>query len=143
MHSAFLSACEGGGLALAAGCLIGAAGRFRWLGLPLAAVLGAALFAIALDAGDHPVWPGVIGGLLLGALAFTVASGIAAGAAARAGEGAGSTIAAAIAGFAIVLAVLSLLVPPVAIAALAAIAFLALARRRRAGRKYAGLRILR
>jgi hypothetical protein len=143
MHSAFLSACEGGGLALAAGCLIGAAARFRWLGLPLAAAAGAAVFAIALAAGDHPSWAGVIGGILLGALAYVVTSGIAAGAAARAGEGTMATISTVIIGFAVLLVVVSLLVPPAAIAALAIIAFLFVARRRRAARKYAGLRILR
>jgi hypothetical protein len=143
MHSAFLSACEGGGLALAAGCLVGAAGRFRRLGLPVAAAAGAAVFAIALAAGDHPAWPGVVGGIILGALAFAVTSGIVAGAFARAGEGTLPTISAVIIGFAVLLAVLSLLVPPVAIAALAAIVFLAVVRRRRAARKYAGLRILR
>jgi hypothetical protein len=118
-------------------------GRFRRLGLPLAAILGAALFAIALDAGDHPIWPGLVAGPVLGGLAFAVVSGIAAGAAARAGEGSAAVISAAIAAFAIVLAVLSLVVPPVSIAALAAIALLFVARRRRADRKYAGLRILR
>jgi hypothetical protein len=143
MHSVFLSACEGGGLALAAGCLVGAAGRFRWLGLPLAAAAGAVVFAIALAAGDHPIWAGVAFGLVLGALAHFVTSGIASGAVARAGEGTLSTISAVLIGFAALLAVLSLVVPPIAIAALAAIVFLAAARRRRAGRKYAGLRILR
>jgi hypothetical protein len=143
MHSVFLSACEGGGLALAAGCLIGAGASFRWLRLPLAAAAGAAVFAIALAAGDHPIWAGMIAGILLGALAYAVTSGIAAGAAARAGEGTMLTISAVIISFAVLLVVVSLLVPPVAIAALAVIAFLFVARRRRAARKYAGLRILR
>ena len=44
---------------------------------------------------------------------------------------------------ALLIAVVSLLVPPVAIVALVGIAFLAVARRRRARRKYAGLRVLR
>jgi hypothetical protein len=143
MHSVFLSACEGGGLALAAGCLVGAAGRFRRLGLPLAGAAGAIVFAAALAAGDHPIWAGVILGLVLAALAHVVTSGIAAGAAARAGEGSLPTISAVLIGFAVLLAVLSLIVPPIAIAALALLVFLAVARRRRAARKYAGLRVLR
>jgi hypothetical protein len=142
MHSAFLSACEGGGLALAAGWLVGAAGRPRALVI-VAAALGALVFALTLSAGDHPVWPGVIAGAALGALAFGVTSGIAAGAAGRAGEGAAATVSALLVVAALVLAGLSLLVPPVAIAALVGIAFLAMARRRRSARKYAGLRILR
>jgi hypothetical protein len=142
MHSAFLSACEGGGLALAAGCLVGAAARPRLL-IVIAAALGALVFALALDAGDHTVLPGIVGGVLLGALAFAVTSAIAAGAAGRAGEGAAATVSALLVVAALVLAGLSLLVPPVAIAALAVIVFLAVARRRRAARKYAGLRILR
>jgi hypothetical protein len=142
MHSAFLSACEGGGLALAAGCLIGAAGRRRWV-IAAGAALGALVFALALSAGDHPVWPGIIAGVVLGALAFAVTSGIAAGAARRAGEGAAVTVSAVLVGAALLIALVSLLVPPAAIAVLAAIAFLALARSRRARRKYAGLRVLR
>ncbi len=142
MHSAFLSACAGGGLALAAGCLVGAGVGPRWLLAP-AAALGAVVFALALNAGDHPVWPGVIAGIVLGALAFAVTADIAASAAGRAGEGSAATVSALLVVAALLIAGLSLLVPPVAIAALVGIAFLALARRRRAGRKYAGLRILR
>ena len=140
----FLAGCQGAGLALAAGAFAGASGRSGVIGwaLLLGAVIGAAaLFGISLEQEDHPAYPGWALGALLGGFAFVVVRGIAAGAGERAGGGGftGALIALA----ALVLAGLSLVVPPVALVALLALAYLAIQRRQRAQRKYEGLRTLR
>ena len=140
----FLAGCQGVGLALAAGIFAGASGRRGPLGLVLllmAAIGGAALFGISLAEEDHPAYPGWPLGALLSVFAFLVVRGIAEAAARRA-DGGGFT-AALIALAALALAGLSILLPPVGLAALAALIWLYLGRRRRAGRKYEGLRTLR
>jgi hypothetical protein len=145
VDSTFIAACQGVGLALAAGILAGAPGRSGSAGTALelaGAVVGAVLFGISLSDNGHTAWPGYIAGAVLALFAFLVARDVAAGAAARAGSGAG-----AVSGFialaAVVLAGLSLVIEPIAIVALVALLALAFARRRRAGRKYEGLRVLR
>ena len=140
----FLAGCQGAGLALAAGTVAGAPGRRAAIGVALlaaAAVGGAVLFGLSLEEEDHPAYPGWPAGALLGAFAFLVVRDIAEGAGRRA-EGAGFT-GALIAIAALLVAGLSLLLPPAAIAVFLALCYLALARRRRAGRKYEGLRTLR
>jgi len=140
----FLAGCQGAGLALAAGAFAGASGLRGTPGTVLvlaAAVGGAALFGISLAAEDHPAWPGWPVGAALAAFAFVVTRDLAAGAARRA-DGAGFT-GALIALAALVLAALSVLLPPVALLAFAALVWLHLGRRRRAGQKYEGLRTLR
>jgi hypothetical protein len=140
----FLAGCQGAGLALAAGVFSGASGRRGALGaLLLAAAVagGAALFAVSLTAEDHPAWPGAAAGAILAAFAFGVARGVAAGARAR--QGAAGMTEALVALAALVLAGVSLLAPPIALAALAALIWLAVSRRRDAARKYEGLRTLR
>jgi len=140
----FLAGCQGAGLALAAGTFAGASGRRAAIGFALlaAAVIGGAvLFGLSLEEEDHPAYPGWTIGALLGGFAFLVVRDIAEGAGRRAG-GAGFT-GALIAVAALLVAVLSLFLPPVAIALFLALCYLALARRRRAGRKYEGLRTLR
>jgi hypothetical protein len=142
----FLAGCQGLGLALAAGALAGAPGRPQssggvWLALAGMAA-GAALFALSLSADDHPAWPGLPAGALVGLLSWWVVSDVVAGARAReqaSGRGVGLFVAV----YALVVAGLSLVVSPVALAALAATAWLALGRRRREARKYEGLRSLR
>jgi hypothetical protein len=140
----FIAGCQGLGLALAAGIFSGASGRRDAIGTILmlsAVIVGAALFGLSLSEEDHPAWPGwIVGGLAAG-FAFVVTRDVAAGAATRA-EGAGAS-GLIIAVAALVLAGLSLLFGPIALIALAALAYLAVARRRRADRKYEGLRTLR
>ena len=80
-------------------------------------------------------------GALIAAASFWVISDFAAGAMARA-DGAGF-IAAMVALAALATAGLSVLLQPLGLVALAAIVYLGLARRSRAGRKYEGLRTLR
>jgi hypothetical protein len=140
----FLAGCQGAGLALAAGIFLGGAGRRGALGgvlLAVAVVGGAALFAVSLTAEDHPGWPGAVAGAILAAFAFAVSRGVAAGARARQGAAGITEALIAVAGLA--LAGISLLVPPASLVALAALIWLALARRRTAARKYEGLRTLR
>ncbi len=140
----FLAACQGAGLALATGALGGALGRRGTLGnlLALVAVVaGAALFGISLSSEDHPAWPGWPLGAALAGLAFVVVRDFTEGAAARA-EG-GGFIAAMIALAALALAGLSVLLPPISILAFAGLLWLFAGQRRRAARKYEGLRSLR
>ena len=108
--------------------------------------LGAVLFAASLAEQGYAAWPGLIAGALAALLAARLAAEVLAGAAHRAGEEGtvdadGLVLLAAGAGM--VLAVLSLLVPPVSLLALAALLALGASRRRRADRKHEGLRVLR
>lgn len=140
----FLAGCQGVGLALAAGAFAGASGRRGTLGLALlllAAVGGGLLFGISIAEEDHPEWPGWPVGALLAAFAFLVVREIAEAAAKRAQDG-GFT-AALIALAALAIAGLSILLPPIGLLALIALVVLYLGRRRRAARKYEGLRTLR
>jgi hypothetical protein len=140
----FLAACQGAGLALAAGAVAGAPGRDDRVGgflLVLALVGGAILFGISLEAEDHPAWPGWPVGAALAALGCFVIRDFAAGAAKRADGG--GFISALIVLAALALAGLSILLPPVGLVALAAILWLLVGQRRRAARKYEGLRTLR
>jgi chromate transport protein ChrA len=142
--SLFLATCQGIGLAVAAGTFAGASGRRGVIGFLLAAaaaVAAAVLFAISLHNRDHPAWPGVPLGIIIAVIAFGVVSAVVAGAQARA-RGA-SSIGMIVAVLALVIAVLSIFVEPLGLVALLALFWLASARRRRAQRKYEGLRVLR
>lgn len=140
----FLAACQGAGLAVAAGAIGGAPGRRSGFGtvLLIAAVIGGAvLFGASLASEGHPSWPGWPAGALIAAASFLVLSDFAAGAASRADGGAFIAASIALAGLAI--AAFSVLLRPLGLVALAAVVYLGLARRRRAARKYEGLRTLR
>ena len=140
----FLAGCQGLGLALAAGASGGASGQRGPVGatlLVVAMVGGGLLFGWSLDQEDHPAWPGFVVGAVCAAAAFMVVRDFAAGALARAADGGytGALIALA----ALVLAGLSLLLPPVALLALAGLVWLWAGRQRREASKYEGLRTLR
>jgi hypothetical protein len=140
----FLAACQGVGLALAAGALGGAPGRRDSIatGLLVAAIVaGAVLFGVSLGSEDHPAWPGWPLGGALAAFAFVVVRDLASAAAKRA-EG-GGFVAAVIALAALALAGLSILLQPIGLVALAALLWLYAGQRRRAAQKYEGLRTLR
>jgi hypothetical protein len=139
----FLAICQGIGLALAAGMFAGASGRRGFLGTALLAAAmagGAVLFALSLDAEDSAPWAGVVPGALLAYFAFALTRDVSEGARSREGGGAGEALL-ALSG--LVVAGLSLVLAPVGLVALAALAWLGLARRRTAARKYEGLRTLR
>ena len=140
----FLAACQGAGLALAAGAFAGAAGRRDVIGGLLAAVAvigGAILFGISLEAEDHPAWPGWPVGAALAGFAYVVVRDLSEAAGQRA-EG-GGFIAALIALAALALAALSVLLQPISIVAFGALVWLYLGQRRRTASKYEGLRTLR
>lgn len=147
----FLEGCQGVGLALALGAiggtLVGASAADGPLNVALsigAAAGGALLFGWSLTQADHPAWPGWPVGALLALLALATLAGVVAGARGRAGEeGSASALAAPLLLAALALAGLSLVFGPVGLVALAALVYLAVARRRRDQRKYEGLRVLR
>jgi hypothetical protein len=142
--SLFLATCQGIGLAVATGTFGGASGRRGAVGIALAAAAaigGGILFAISLSNRGHPAWPGVPLGILIALFAFGVVSAVVAGAQARA-RGA-SSIGLIVAVIALIAAALSVLLEPFGLVAFAALLWLASARRRRAQRKYEGLRVLR
>jgi hypothetical protein len=149
----FLQGCQGLGLALAAGtlagALAGAPGSDSRGGLtPALALLavagGAVLFGWSLTQEDHPAWPGWLVGGVAALFAFFVIGGVAAGARARiADRGSPGSLVGMVALAALALAGLSLVISPISLPAALALIWLAAARRRRAQRKYEGLRVLR
>jgi phosphotransferase system glucose/maltose/N-acetylglucosamine-specific IIC component len=151
----FLAICQALGLGLAVGALLGAFGpggrQIRLVAL-VAAALGAALGALTVSAlvpadllnhdDDQSVLAGILVGAAAGWLGATVVASVVAGALRRSsGDAAGLTSLVVIASLA--LAGLAIIVPPVSLVVVVGLAWLALARRSRADRKYEGLRILR
>jgi hypothetical protein len=105
--------------------------------------LGALLFGGALQDHDYAFGVGLVAGIACAALAEAATRGFFASTRRRLDGEAAATLPfyAEVAG--LVLAGLSVLAPPVSLVALAFLAWLLLGQRRRAGRKFAGLRILR
>jgi hypothetical protein len=147
----FVEGCQGLGLALAIGAiggsLVGATSGAEGLNAVLAAgaaVAGGLLFGWSLTQADHPAWPGWPAGALFALFSLAIVGGVVAGARDRTGgEASASALAVPALLVALALAGLSLAFGPIALVALAALVYLAAARRRRAGRKYEGLRSLR
>ncbi len=108
--------------------------------------LGALLFAGSLSARgtEHYVaWPGWIGGVLCAAVGLFATRPLFARARARLDAQAAGAVSLYAEVAAVLLAALSVVVPPVGLIGLLALAWLWYAGRRREGQKYAGLRILR
>jgi hypothetical protein len=105
--------------------------------------LGALLFGGALEDHDYAFGVGIVAGIACAALAEAAARGFFESTRRRLDREAAATLPfyAEVAG--LVLAGLSVLAPPVSLVALAFLAWLLVQQRRRAGRKFAGLRILR
>jgi len=118
--------------------------RMRAAGLAVAGLaLGALLFAGAVAQNEHTTWPGLIAGVLCAALGAVATRPLLARVRARlAGEDA-AALPAYVEALALVIAVLTVLLPPVGVLVVALLAWLLVAGRRREGQKYAGLRILR
>jgi hypothetical protein len=142
---AFLAICQAIGIGIAVGAIAGAAGLeggARGGITLLAAAIGAAAGAVSASADDESIVLGALAGLLAAGLAAAVVSDVVAGAGRREAGGAGPlALLVALAGLAV--AGVSILLPPLALGPLAGLLWLAAARRRRAQRKYEGLRVLR
>jgi Domain of unknown function (DUF4126) len=105
--------------------------------------LGALLFAATLDDRHAVWWPGLIGGLLVAALAGAAVRDLFLRTRARLDAEAAAALPIYAEAVAVVLAALSILIPPVSIIAVGFFVWLLAGGRRREGEKYAGLRILR
>jgi hypothetical protein len=140
-------------LAFAASIIERQIGRDRGLrspeGIALALcslALGALLFAGSLSARGtehHVAWPGWIGGVLCAAVGLFATRPVFARARARLDAQAAGAVTLYAEGAAVVLAALSVVLPPLGLIGLIALGWLWFAGRRREGQKYAGLRILR
>jgi uncharacterized membrane protein YgdD (TMEM256/DUF423 family) len=112
-----------------------------------AAAIGAVLFAGSLSERDYAPELGLFAGAVVALIAFVAARTFLGRAAdrlsARGESGAAGTLEVMVDGAVLVFTALALLLEPVAYAGLAFCAWGLLARRRRAGEKYEGLRILR
>jgi hypothetical protein len=116
---------------------------FVWALLALSLVVGALEAAGSLADRDYTIVPGIVGGVLAAALGFFAARSLFGRVRRRLDPQAQSVLPAYGEAAGIVAAGLSVLWPPLAILVLAALAWLLVGGRRRAGEKYAGLRILR
>jgi hypothetical protein len=149
----FLAICQGLGLAIAAGLILGVV--FPPVMPPWGAVVGVAPIGVlvagaALNGADEAVWPALPVGVIGSGLAAVVTRDVAAGAVRRQSDQAtsaelqppsGVTVIVVVA--AVAIAGLSLVVEPVSLVVLAALVWLWIARRQRAQRKHEGLRVLR
>jgi hypothetical protein len=149
-----LAICQGLGLAIAAGLIIGAVVppiMPTWGVVAGAAPLGIIACGAALNGEDEALWPALPVGLLGAGLAAIVSRDVAAGAARRRrgapGEAAAQALPTGVTAIvvvsAVVVAAVSLVAPPFSLVVLLALAWLSLSRRRREERKHEGLRVLR
>jgi len=105
--------------------------------------MGALLFAGTLAAHGDAAWPGAVGGILAAGLAQRAVWPLVAGARARLTDsGAREALTLYLDGAALVLAALVALLHPLGYVAVALFVWLLIVGKKRAGRKYAGLRIL-
>jgi hypothetical protein len=105
--------------------------------------LGTLLFAGALYDNGHPLWIGFVFGPICAALAWLAVGGLIERVRARLEPEQAALLTAYADTAALILAAISIFVPPLAFLAIAGFAVLLLGGRRREGEKYAGLRILR
>jgi hypothetical protein len=118
-------------------------GPVVWLLLTIAVVLGALQGAGSLADHDHPVIAGIVAGAAAATLGFFAARSLFGRVRRRLDPDAQSVLPLYGEGAALGAAGASILFPPLAILVLAGLAWLLAGGRRRAGEKYAGLRILR
>ena len=149
----FLAICQGLGLAIAAGLILGVVFppiMPTWGAIAGAAPLGVLAAGAALNGADEALWPALPVGVIGAGLAAIVSRDVAAGAARRQGDrgtGAnfqapsGVTVIVVLA--AVVIAGVSIVLEPFSLLVLAALIFLWISRRRQAERKHEGLRVLR
>lgn len=111
--------------------------------LAIGVVLGALLFAGSLAAADVEAWPGLIAGALCALLGAAAVGGLFERAARRLDEDGAGLLALYAEGAGLLLALIAILVPPLAYLALAGFLLLLVKGGRAEDRKYAGLRSLR
>jgi hypothetical protein len=114
-----------------------------WGLLAIAVVLGALMGAGSLADHDEPIVPGIVAGAAAATLGFYAARSLFGRVRARLDPDAQGALPVYREGAAVLAAGASILFPPLAILVIAALAWLLAGSRRRAGEKYAGLRILR
>ena len=105
--------------------------------------VGALLFAGALADHSETWWPGLIGGVACALLAQVTIRDLMSRTRSRLDADAGEALTVYADASALVLASLAIVIPPISVVALGAMVWLLISGRRRAGEKYAGLRILR
>ncbi len=115
------------------------------IGVGLASVvLGALLFSAVLSAEGHSVLPGIFAGAVIAAVARMAVVVFLASAASRVRDsGAKNLFFVYLEPIAIVVVVLSVLIPPVSVAVIAALIYVLVSVRNKSQSKYEGLRILR
>jgi hypothetical protein len=116
---------------------------WAWAMLAISLVAGALLAAGSLADGDYSVIPGIVGGVAAAALGFFAARSLFSRVRRRLDPEAQSVLPAYGEAAGVVGAGLSVLFPPLAILVIGVLIWLLAGGRRRAGEKYAGLRILR
>jgi tellurite resistance protein TehA-like permease len=118
-------------------------GPIVWLLLTIAVVLGALVGAASLADHGHPVLAGIVAGVAAATLGFFAARSLFGRVRQRLDPEAQAVLPLYGEGAAVGAAGASILFPPLAILVIAGLAWLLAGGRRRAGEKYAGLRILR
>ncbi len=118
-------------------------GALGWALLALAVTLGALVAAGSLADHDEPIIPGIVGGAAAAVLGFYAARSLFSRVRKRLDPDAQGALPIYSEGAAVLAAGASILFPPLAILVVGALAWLLAGGRRRAGEKYAGLRILR
>jgi len=148
----FLAICQGLGLAIAAGLILGVVLppiMPSWGAVVGAAPLGILAAGAALNGADEAVWPAVPVGLLGAGLAAVISRDVAAGAARRQQGGLGADAQAAsgvtfiVVIAAVAIAAVCLFLQPFSLVVLVALLLVWGSRRRQAERKHEGLRVLR
>lgn len=105
--------------------------------------LGALLFAGSLAQDHNTAWPGLIAGVLCAGLGAAATRPLLRRARARLVGADAAALPAYAEALGLLVAVLTVLLPPIGVVAVAMLGWLLVAGRRREGQKYAGLRILR
>jgi hypothetical protein len=105
--------------------------------------LGALMFAGSLARGHYAAWPGVIAGVACALVGLLATRPLFARVRSRLDNEAAAAVPLFAEALGVALAGLSVIAPPVGLIGLLALLWLLFAGRRRAGQKYAGLRILR
>jgi hypothetical protein len=149
-----LAICQGLGLAIAVGLIIGVVVppiMPAWGAVAGAAPLGVLAAGAALNGADEALWPALPVGIVGAGLSAIVTRDVASGAARRTQGGLGSQVnaqapsgvTAIVVLSAAVVAGVSLVLQPFSLVALVALTWLWFSRRRQAERKHEGLRVLR